>query len=560
MNLRCILLITFVLFTSALFFGNLTLFSNGTLENFDSGYLLEENGKIFVSADIVKAISPENIVSDSPRLGESIIILKSGSIITISHDDEDAIIDFKNTYEDVVLINNQKVFLEADFLSMVTGYGYSEGTDYYLFYDKPLIVESIELGEKGLLINFEDSFFPQVFNSWFSTAGSMVISLYPVEFSQSFWKDGIEIYKGSEYLRLVLGKEWRDSKVIMSEGNISVEKPVGSEKTLEFSNGNGYIFEKYRATINNREITITSAEVDPSIYDVSIVLANNKVPSYEDLFSMATRTGAFVMINGGYYDPTTAYPIGFVVNNGEVLSLPSLGRPVFFGKDNGEFSVARIEFSFRVLIGEGSIVVKGVNTPYRGESLLYNDSFRGVIPYREGTTYLLLSEGKIEGIGYRKYLNSGQEMLALSESGMDKLGREWVKPGATARVELLNDEDSTIVFAVEGGPMIIDKGLPVSSDEKQYYNPSLISARAPRTMVGVTKNNKLVFMVIDGYQSESSGLNFNEMVEFFQDKNYESLMCLDGGKSSAILLDGRVVNTPSAGVPRLPIGIMINKK
>lgn len=560
MNLRCILLIMFLLFTCALFSEGLTLFSNGTLENFDSDCFFRENGKIFVSVDIIKAMSPDNIVSESPRLGESIIILKTGSIITLSHTDGSAVIDFENVYTNVILLKDQKAFLDANFLSVATGYGFNEGSNYLFFYDKPLEIESIELDEKGLLISFGDIFSPEVFNSWYSTAGSMIISFYPVKFNQSFWKDGIDIYKGTESLRLVLGKEWSDSKVVINENSIAVEKPVGSDNTLEFENGNGYIFEKYRATINNREITITSAEVDPSVYDVSIVLANNKVPSYEDLFSMASRTGAFVMINGGYYDPTTAYPIGFVVNNGEVLSLPSLGRPVFFGKDNGDFSVSRIEFSFRVLVGGGSIIVKGVNTPYKGESLLYNDSFRGVIPYREETTYVLILDGKIEEIGYRKYLNGGQQMLALSESGIEKLGKDWVAVGTSVKVELLNDEESSIVFAVEGGPMIIDNGLPVSDEEKQYYNSSLISARAPRTMVGVTKNGKLVFMVIDGYQSESGGLNFNEMVEFFQNKNYESLMCLDGGKSSAILLDGRIVNTPSNGIPMLPIGIMINKK
>ena len=302
MNFRRILLILFVSFTGILFSRSLLLYSNGILKEFEEAYLVEENGKEFVSLDVIGVMDSENIVSESLNSGESVIILNSGLIITLSHMDSSAKIDFGSEYPNVVLMRNGRPFLEANFLAMTAGYGYTRETSFSLMFDEPLKVMSIDLDERGLVVDFGDVFLPELVHTWYSAAGSLVVSLYPVTLDRPFSKEGISVYSGADYLKLVFAKDWLGTE-IMAEGNtLIVGRPVGSDEMLEFKSGEGYVFEKFRALINEREITITRAEINPANYDVTVVLANDKVPSYENLLSMASRTGAFVMINGGYFN------------------------------------------------------------------------------------------------------------------------------------------------------------------------------------------------------------------------------------------------------------------
>jgi exopolysaccharide biosynthesis protein len=108
--------------------------------------------------------------------------------------------------------------------------------------------------------------------------------------------------------------------------------------------------------------------------------------------------------------------------------------------------------------------------------------------------------------------------------------------------------------------MIIHNSRPVTDYERNYYSASLLDVRAPRTLVGVKVTGEVVFIVIDGYQQSSYGLTFKEMIEFFKDKGFFSLMCLDGGKSSVMSVNGEIINSPSSGVPSLPVIITGSRK
>jgi len=182
------------------------------------------------------------------------------------------------------------------------------------------------------------------------------------------------------------------------------------------------------------------------------------------------------------------------------------------------------------------------------------ENFENGIPY----VYVFLDGDTISSIGYKEQVKRGEKVILLSPAAIEKIDK--LEPGMKVEFTFFNSFDKKLSFAIEGGPLIISRGKPVTEYEKKFYSSSLLDRSAPRSLIGITKNGSLMFLIIDGYQMKSYGLTFKEMVEFFTDKNFEYLMCVDGGKSSALIFKGEVFSSPPSGVPVVPVGIVISQK
>ena len=75
----------------------------------------------------------------------------------------------------------------------------------------------------------------------------------------------------------------------------------------------------------------------------------------------------------------------------------------------------------------------------------------------------------------------------------------------------------------------------------------LTTNREPRTIVGIHDERKtVVFMVVDGRQpGYSMGLSGDELAEYLLSQHITNAIMLDGGASSTMVLDGKLVNRPS---------------
>lgn len=67
----------------------------------------------------------------------------------------------------------------------------------------------------------------------------------------------------------------------------------------------------------------------------------------------------------------------------------------------------------------------------------------------------------------------------------------------------------------------------------------------PRTAIGIIDENHYVFVVSDGRTSESAGLSLYQLAKFMQDLDVDIAYNLDGGGSSTMYFNGRVINNPT---------------
>ncbi|MDQ0191899.1 phosphodiester glycosidase family protein [Paenibacillus wynnii] len=93
-------------------------------------------------------------------------------------------------------------------------------------------------------------------------------------------------------------------------------------------------------------------------------------------------------------------------------------------------------------------------------------------------------------------------------------------------------------------PVLLQNSIKVPIPEKWKASPK----RAPRTVMGKYKDDQILVLVADGYnENGSSGATLEEIQNKLYGMGVTDAYNLDGGGSSSLIFNGRVVNKPSDG-------------
>ena len=141
--------------------------------------------------------------------------------------------------------------------------------------------------------------------------------------------------------------------------------------------------------------------------------------------------------------------------------------------------------------------------------------------------------------------------VTLAEPGRDKAQYSTFFFAVTKDGQpILTDADSyyahwkgKLRYAVGGGLMLIkDREICFHQNEECH----------PRTAVGITEDDRVIFMCCDGRSEKSAGMSYGDMIELYLSLGYpiRDMLCLDGGGSTTVVLkdeDGgfAVTNEPS---------------
>ncbi|GAD47104.1 hypothetical protein ANG6_1599 [Streptococcus anginosus T5] len=99
-----------------------------------------------------------------------------------------------------------------------------------------------------------------------------------------------------------------------------------------------------------------------------------------------------------------------------------------------------------------------------------------------------------------------------------------------------------VVNLLAFGPTLVENGqIAVSSNSEVGQSMS----SNPRTAIGMIDKNHYIIVVSDGRTSESAGLSLYELAEVMKSYGVKTTYNLDGGGSSTLYFNGKVVNKPT---------------
>lgn len=159
-----------------------------------------------------------------------------------------------------------------------------------------------------------------------------------------------------------------------------------------------------------------------------------------------------------------------------------------------------------------------------------------------GDYYGFRSDGIIirNGVLYRDV--PARQGLAFYKDGTMKVYDETKTSGRELLAEgVLN----TLSF----GPALLDGGNIITGIESMEvdtnYGNHTIQGSQPRTGIGIIDKNHFVFIVVDGRSpGYSNGVTLTQFAQIFKDLGCKTAYNIDGGGSSEMYFNGKVINNP----------------
>jgi hypothetical protein len=269
---------------------------------------------------------------------------------------------------------------------------------------------------------------------------------------------------------------------------------------------------------------------------------------------VAGVNGDFFIIKPGPYQGD---PRGLQILSGELVSAAA-NTASFWVDPEGQPHLANVQSELHlhwpsgertplVLNQERTRSVTALYTPTFGDSTRTTNGMELVLaktgsgpwlPIQPGVTYhaRVLSVSR-----HNTPIRPDTMVLSFNPTGSSRAKR--LPPGTL--LDISTDTLPTlrgVQHAISGGPILVQSG------QTQAWEPP--QPRHPRTAIGWNATH-FILAVVDGrLPGKSVGMSFPELAEFMRSLGCEEAVNLDGGGSSTLWLDGRVVNSPSDGHER----------
>ena len=314
---------------------------------------------------------------------------------------------------------------------------------------------------------------------------------------------------------------------------------------------------------------VASGPQPGGLYDLRPVLSNSAVTGVETLSGMQRRMlrrANVVGVNGDFFTWTLGNPSGIFVQGGVLMSTPNpLRSSLGIGLD-GLLRIATIRYAGTYQIGEATVRnLKQFNRPFTGDKgfALYSRAWGERAPSARKTYELILHDlgrtfpnrdragivGRIEEGSGHAIPNGGAILQARGPS------RTILKAEATRGLALtfrlgLESWWDGVEEAIGGGPVLVRGGVAVYRPGDEFFSSDLLNHRHPRTAVGQTADGRIILLVADGRSKRSNGLTMNQLANAMVHYGADRAMALDGGGSSELAFNARVLNHPSDGHER----------
>lgn len=275
----------------------------------------------------------------------------------------------------------------------------------------------------------------------------------------------------------------------------SPDKPV-ENITLSWSSYRNGIFDleglRLYAGVNSKiPLKAFYAEIilaSPNIEVAAVVGNDNDMK--ETPSQIAARLDACLVVNGGYFlmDENPARHVGLLKTKDSTISAP-------------------------------------LKSVIRNGKRFYTT--RGTVGFRDKTMDITWVNGRNDTL--YSFQNSLNNQLNNPPAILDfKKGFHW-------------DVES----AISGGPVLVQNGKIFITDDEEVFFGTKIPEIHPRTAIGFTDDNRLIILVVDGRQPSSRGVYLEELAQVMVNLKCVEALNLDGGGSSALVVNNQLINKPA---------------
>jgi exopolysaccharide biosynthesis protein len=333
--------------------------------------------------------------------------------------------------------------------------------------------------------------------------------------------------------------------------------------------------ENGRIFANVIKIDLSKAEVVPA-------LAHQKKPNFFESFinlfnpwrekdedkhfyrarvsDIADMQDAVAAVNGTYF-AYTGKPLGTLLIDKELVSSPIYDRTALIFSDDNQVYIDNIIINCYFLCpNRVRYDITGVNqgreknavvlyTPAWGEKTGTDNDGLEIVVSNSAVKEFRLGNSPIPDDGYVVSIN-GPAVQFIGENL--KVGD---KIDTHIKIIPYTTSPSSILHLISGGPRLVKNGVVYVSKHEERFKTDIAKGRAARTAIGITRDNKVLLVTVDGLPrgkgphngSESIGMTLEELADLMLNLGAVEAMNLDGGSSTTMWIQGKVINHPVSG-------------
>ena len=301
---------------------------------------------------------------------------------------------------------------------------------------------------------------------------------------------------------------------------------------------------KLTKTINGRPVRINVVEINQKLnpnLQINPQLSSSRLASKSTITTLARKNNSLVAINGTYFKPQTGVPLGTLMINGKIYTGPIYNRVAMGIFDEG-FDMARLELNAQVKSFKGNLKVDNINQPRMLSThvIVYTPEWGSFAP--PSPKY-----GKQIAVENGKIVSIGTQTMPIPHNGYvivgpdERLSKLYRAKHVDLDIKTIPNWDN-VKHIISGGPYLVKNGEVFVDMTEQKLGA--IGGKNPRTAIGYTQDGNFIMVAVDGREGASVGLTLKELSWFMKSIGCINAMNLDGGGSTVMYVNGRVVNMP----------------
>ncbi|MGW5464984.1 phosphodiester glycosidase family protein [Streptomyces sp. NPDC003996] len=344
------------------------------------------------------------------------------------------------------------------------------------------------------------------------------------------------------------------------------------------------------------------AVIDPRAFTGTVEATHDgNVAQRETTSSVAAKLGSLVGVNGGFFVTSDADGVqgtqsGIAAYDGQLESMAAGARAALVLGDGGRhIRVTDLTSTVAARVDGSVYAVQGINrvpgtvrdcgrpgatpsslpwqdvTCHESDDLvLFTHDFGAALPTGAGVQAVLDDTGRVVSVGARggrvptagtvlQGIGSAADWLtAHARPGQRVDVKETVRDSAGKSVRI-GRGDSIVSAAptlVKDGRVDIDAATEGVIDPRDLsFGYAWANVRQPRTMAGVDARGRLLLATVDGrLTGGSEGFTLQEAAEFMRSLGAVQALNLDGGGSTAMAVNGTLVNRTSDATGERAVG------
>ena len=307
--------------------------------------------------------------------------------------------------------------------------------------------------------------------------------------------------------------------------------------------------------INSKPIKINIVELNTKVnpnLKIKPQIASDKLHSKRTVRKIAQNNQAIIAVNGGFFKPATAVPLGALMIDGEILSGPiynRVGIVIFEDDNNTSFKMSNIYFDITAYSKNNTLKIDNINQPrmLSTYTLLYTSIWGEYSPPPPKNGYnMLIRDGKVLKISANPIkIEQNDFVIQSSKDKISKIGKDRE---INIKIELPAELRGAEHIIGAGPYLVKDSEIYVDYKEQKLQ---AISGKNPRSAIGYNSEGTFIIVTVDGREKASVGMTLYELAKLMKNLGCEYAMNFDGGSSSALYVKGKIVNNAinTEGIP-----------